>query len=266
MLSELCIIFWCPSGKAEMSFSSLKWLHSHPSGWRLGNRYFHFTQFQRFCDCFSTLSIFSKCYSFLCGPLLIGSGMFSTKNCLCISCVKMCPLETMLSEFPVFIVLTFNLILFSHHLFFIFCKPNGEKTYSFVIFKPLPKHWRQALLPWLNFRVLSRLFHTHFFLLDAQPPCQKNSRTKCHCLLRTVYSMFRLLKFMCALTCHFRLADFVSKYIYLLFLADKLPTCFSLRCPSNCRNELATMFFRRAKYVICDSKCWIVVFTPAGYM
>lgn len=224
MLSELCIICWCPSGKAEMSFSSLKWLHSHPSGWRLGKRSFHFTQFQRFCDCFSTLSIFSKCFSFLFGPLLIGSGVFPyKKKGLCVSCVKMCPLESALSDFPVFIVLTFNLILFSHHLFFIFCKPNGEKTYSFVIFKLLPKHRRQALLLWLNFHVLSRLFHTHLFRLDAQPPCQVvccsqfgNSRTKCHCLLRTVYSVFRLLKFMCALTCHFRLADFMSKCIYLL--------------------------------------------------
>lgn len=130
MLSELCIICWCPSGKAEMSFSSLKWLHSHPSGWRLGKRSFHFTQFQRFCDCFSTLSIFSKCFSFLFGPLLIGSGVFPyKKKGLCVSCVKMCPLESALSDFPVFIVLTFNLILFSHHLFFIFCKPNGEKTF-----------------------------------------------------------------------------------------------------------------------------------------
>lgn len=112
MLSELCIICWCPSGKAEMSFSSLKWLHSHPSGWRLGKRSFHFTQFQRFCDCFSTLSIFSKCYSFLFGPLLIGSGVFPyKKNSLCISCVKMCPLESALSDFPVFIVLTFNFFL-----------------------------------------------------------------------------------------------------------------------------------------------------------
>lgn len=155
MLSELCIICWCPSGKAEMSFSSLKWLHSHPSGWRLGKRSFHFTQFQRFCDCFSTLSIFSKCFSFLFGPLLIGSGVFPyKKKGLCVSCVKMCPLESALSDFPVFIVLTFNLILFSHHLFFYLLQTKWGKDLFFCHLQTSAKTPKTSTSPMAEFPCL----------------------------------------------------------------------------------------------------------------